>query len=118
MWGNRRAGEGSLQDFLAANPDFLEQAGELEGGLEGAGADPSPIMRFSSDGSMMEQLMRTASSKCAAAAILLQAELVLGAGQGCSNEVLWGVMFVALVGSPCGGMLELAWCSVQSVRLT
>lgn len=30
------AGEGSLQGFLAANPDFLEQAGELEGGLEGA----------------------------------------------------------------------------------
>jgi thiamine pyrophosphate-dependent acetolactate synthase large subunit-like protein len=73
------AGEASLQDFLAANPDFLEQAGELEGaGLAGAlgsglpsalaggmDADPSPIMRFSSDGSMMEQLMRTASSKCA-----------------------------------------------------
>jgi len=76
------AGEASLQDFLAANPDFLEQAGELEGaGLAGAlgsglpsalaggmDADPSPIMRFSSDGSMMEQLMRTASSKCAARA--------------------------------------------------
>jgi len=30
--------------------------------------NPSPIMRFSSDGSMMEQLMRTASSKCAARA--------------------------------------------------
>ena len=62
------AGDLSVQDLLAANPDWADQQnGYGTPEQPGAGAplnpgDPSPLLRWTSDGSMMEELLKSFGS--------------------------------------------------------
>ena len=62
------AGEGTLQELLAQNADLLGSLMPAEGAVVDGrnapeppepGAEPSPLMRWTSDGSMMEELLKT-----------------------------------------------------------
>ena len=63
----RHTGELTIQDLLAANPDWADQAlvtsGDAErnssGGAEVGPDGTSPLLRWTSDGSMMEELLKT-----------------------------------------------------------
>ena len=55
------AGDFSLQELLNANPDLAEAPSWIPQSVSSAGGpeEPSPLLRWTSDGSLMEELLKT-----------------------------------------------------------
>ena len=52
-------GDFSLQDFISANPELAEAPSWIPQGVNPAQEEASPLLRWTSDGSLMEELLKT-----------------------------------------------------------